>query len=298
MTRWSVVTVLCIFIVLACDKKNYNDGNGIIELKPSPYTSPVWHPNGQLLGFNYTPLKSTDSSGFWLIDANGTNKRRVLNFKVNTPCWSPDGNWLAYSDGSNIFKIFFNGETFDTSQKIQLTTSGKNFFPSWDAQGNSITFDSWDGNQSSGYKIWKMGSDGTNKMLLASGRMPTWKEYIFFVGRDNSGIGIMKINSNNLSEVVKVVSQPPGTHNINNIRIWNGLLFYQLGGTGIYKGVIGSANFSPVNYDPVDEIGFDISAQGKIAFVLYSGRVDAIQGTLWLMNYDGSNKKQLTFNNL
>jgi Tol biopolymer transport system component len=301
------ITTFLILIVFSCHKPKNGDGGVDVPWQiPSPYAEPVWHPNGQILGFRHTPYKLVpnqnpiaylDSAGFWLINADGTNKRRVLNFKLYTPAWSPDGNWLAYSDGATIYKIRFNGSGFDVNQNIPLTNSGKSFFPSWNNTGDSIAFDSWDGGQFSGYKTWKMAAEGSGKSLVAPGRQPRWADnYIYYIGSDSIGVGVLRVNTNGQNPT-KIVNQPNGTQDIGTLRIWNNYLFYQLGGLAIYKGIIGSGNFSSISNDETDQYGMDVSSQGKIAYVLYGGRVNTTQGTIWLMNSDGSGKQQLTFNN-
>jgi len=99
----------------------------------SPYGSSVWHPSGGFIGFNYTPLKQIilsyddkgcltdvtyewelDSSGFWLIDADGTDMRRVLPYGLGEPDWSLNGEWIAFETGAQIYKMRFTGTAFDT----------------------------------------------------------------------------------------------------------------------------------------------------------------------------------------
>ncbi len=296
-----------ILIFLSCNKPKDDGGGTTLPYQiPSPYQQPVWHPNGQILGFthipyklipNQDPVQYIDSTGFWLINADGTNKRRVLNFRLYSPAWSPDGNWLAYSDGAIIYKIRFTGTGFDETQKFPLTNSGKNFFPSWNTTGDSITFDSNEGTNNGSYRTWKMDSDGSGKTVVATGRQPKWADnYIYFIGRDSTGAGIFRVNTSGQNPT-KIVNQPNEPNNIRSLRIWNNYLFYQLDGLGINKGIVNSANFYSISTDQMDDYGFDVSSQGKIAYIFYGGRVTTTQGTIWLMNNDGSGKHQLTFNN-
>ena len=160
MHRYLFVFAIVIFC-FSCRKNNPTGAEcSIPALVPfQPYSDPVWHPNGQLLGFNHTPLTgiepngtapciwysylaNADSTGFYLMNKDGTGFRRVTNFTLSAPSWSPDGNWIAFSLGSNIYKMPFNGSTFDTTQIIQLTTTGGNFYPSWTANSDTIYYDS------------------------------------------------------------------------------------------------------------------------------------------------------------
>lgn len=163
-----------------------------------PYDSPIWHPSGKFIGFNHTPLKSItypygencwgeqhfdrDSTGFWLINVDGTNMRRIFPYKLQNPAWSPDGQWIAFVLNAQIYKMKFTGTVFDTTTLTQLTFEGRNFFPSYSADGQWIVYDTNKENPNGGYRIWKMRNNGTEKSLVIEGRMPCWsndQEWIF-----------------------------------------------------------------------------------------------------------------------
>ncbi len=110
-----------------------------------PYENPVWRPDGTWLAFNYSPIELVippvppcgpayndiypDSTGFYLINANGTGLSRIAKYYVYDASWSPDGNWLAFSYGGRIYKMQFTGYGFDTSHMIPLTDSANDFNP-------------------------------------------------------------------------------------------------------------------------------------------------------------------------
>jgi Tol biopolymer transport system component len=149
----------------------------------SPYDSPIWHPSGQFIGFNHTPLRrieyphgeqcpgvqhfAADSAGFWLINSDGGNMRRIFPYKLQSPAWSPDGNWIAFVVGAQIFKMRFTGMTFDTSTVAQLTFEGRNFFPAWSPDGRWIAFDSNDESPNGMQFLWVMRPDGSLKSRIA-----------------------------------------------------------------------------------------------------------------------------------
>ena len=204
-SRLSFLQLLAItFLLLSgCrDNGNPTDGNppcGGIDpgIVPDPaYDSPIWHPSGQFIGFNHTPLVSIthpygdgcwgeqhfnrDSAGFWLINPDGTNMRRIFPYRLQNPAWSPAGNWIAFSlpggDGVQIFKMQFTGTTFDTNTVTQLTTTGRNFFPAWSPDGQWIAYNKsiCEGPYTCG--IWLMTSRGTNHQFLADyGSYPAWQ---------------------------------------------------------------------------------------------------------------------------
>ncbi|HEY0177538.1 MAG TPA: hypothetical protein VGC08_14240, partial [Pedobacter sp.] len=161
-----------------------SDGICIDDL-PNPTCSyPVWHPNGQLLGFNRMPLKRIipsdqmclgvgysyyqDSTGFWLINKDGTGLRRVTTFQLLSPSWSPDGKWIAFCNGGVIYKMAFDGTNFDTAHIVVLIANGvNNFFPSWNSTGDTIYYLA---QTSTVFDfIFRMSADGTGKSLVDSG---------------------------------------------------------------------------------------------------------------------------------
>ncbi|MDI6779063.1 MAG: hypothetical protein QME25_02530, partial [Bacteroidota bacterium] len=190
---------LILFCTIGCKKSGpvepYKPPCPPIEIvPPSPYDSPIWHPSGDFIGFNHTPLRkihypygehcqgeyefASDSTGFWLINPDGTNKRRIFPYRLHSPAWSPDGEWIAFmipiGSEAHIFKMRFTGTTFDTTTVTQLTFEGRNFFPAWSPDGLWIAYDRSFADASGPGGIWIMKSDGESRRFITSGRMPVW----------------------------------------------------------------------------------------------------------------------------
>lgn len=311
---------LALLIIVFCLTTCKKDGSdkitcAIPAIVPyQPYESPVWHPNGLLLGFNHQPLSGvfengtppctwfmngvkTDSVGFYIMYKDGTGFKRVTNFTLGAPAWSPDGNWLAFSLGSNIFRMRFNGSTFDTSQIIQLTNSGGNFFPSWTANSDSIYYDS-NNNAPAGtsfYSIWKMANNGNGKIQLSStagaiyGRQPFVgsDNRVYYVGLQAEVFSMAKDGSNK----VQLTFNSGGTR---NPRFWNNKFFFENGGV---SSVLSNGSFIQLAKPCAT---YNISINGEIVFSKWDYSITNLNnqaGTLWIMSADGNNKKQLTFNN-
>jgi hypothetical protein len=303
------VLLIYFSVIVSCCKKNNPPGCTIPAIVPfQPYSDPVWHPNGQLIGFNHTPLVGiaptgtapciwyfyfgrSDSTGFYLMNRNGTGFKRVTNFTLSAPSWSPDGNWIAFSLGSNIYKMPFNGSTFDTTQIIQLTTSGGNFYPSWTGNSDTIFFDSNVGTNGGGYYVWKMASDGSGKTGFPNtGREP-------FVGSDAKvyylGLG-GEIYQMNIDGSNQIKYSNNGFASLRP-RYWQGKVFYEGNQIGVVQtmGSVGIQLVTPaVTYD-VSSLGEVVYSKMEYDITKYIKQI----GTLWIMNADGSNKRQLTFNN-
>ena len=303
-------------IVFSCKKDNTNTNAecSLVSSVPlQPYSFPVWHPNSQLLGFNHTPLTgiaaigaepctyyyyggNEDSTGFYLMNKDGTGFKRVTNFKLGAPAWSPDGKWIAFSFGPSIYKMPFNGVTFDTTQIIQLTTIGANFFPSWTANSDTIYYDSNVGTNGVGYYLWKMASDGSGKTGFPNtGRLP-------FVGSDNKvyymglQLEVYSMNKDGSNKMQLTFNgNINGTSTGKNYpKYYNGKVFYQQ--IGLWSV---SINGNPIQLDKPC-VTYDISTNGEIVYSRTDFDVNKYNkqiGTLWIMNADGSIKRQLTFNN-
>jgi hypothetical protein len=55
----------CLITIFGCKKaKQHENECAIPAIVPyQPYSDPVWHPNGQLLGFNHTPQAGVFANG-------------------------------------------------------------------------------------------------------------------------------------------------------------------------------------------------------------------------------------------
>jgi len=291
----------------------------------SPYSDPVWHPSGDIIGFNHRPIKEIhytygydcphqaryiydeDSTGFWLIDADGTNKRRILPYQLTNPAWSPDGNWIAFSRNAQICIMPFDGAEFDTTSIVQLTSEGRNFFPSWSPDGRWIVYDSNKDSPTGLYFIWKIKISGLSKKRIAftpskgEVRLPNWGNdssivHIRHIGigspeifeMDSSGNNVIRITENDDRE-----SYPKYTIDDNSI-VFN-LQSKEFGGSQLWR--INVSNDRMKQLTNSGALNFSLSPYGKIVYVNHDfSRIDETKGTLWVMEADGSNKRQLTHN--
>jgi Tol biopolymer transport system component len=332
-----LVTQISLVIILsACDKSNPVNSNKppCPDIVPTPpYNSPVWHPSGKFIGFNHTPLKritfpygehctavyelNGDSSGFWLINPDGTNQRRIFSYQLQTPAWSPDGQWIAFVGNAQIYKMRFTGTTFDTATVVQLTFEGRNFFPAWSPNGQWIAYNKsiCEGPNTCG--IWLMSLSGQEHRFLAPfGNYPSWHfsgTKVLYATRSVTQSGqvlgdslwLLDVNTNAKSLIIFLGGQnyynrypkysPDGT----KIAFWSSQPSSGSGNLWMMRGDGG--NLRQLTTEGVDDgfgLSFSWSPDGSaIAYTYY--RVDERSnnnGTLWIIDIATGKKRRLTLN--
>jgi WD40 repeat protein len=174
------------------------DGTGLQRLTNTPGHEdfPAWSPDGTQLLFSrsegddgtfvMTVPSGTDAGG---AEPGSGNERRLLDFRVLEPAWSPDGTRIAFGSDHEGFRAIYVMDVADALtgtdaanlRKLSNTRAGENC-PSWSPDGTRITFASWrDGNG----EIYVMAvpdgaaEDGSNRQKLTNDRFedefPAWR---------------------------------------------------------------------------------------------------------------------------
>ncbi len=319
-----------------------DNGNPLTAKKPPcppfltvsrpPYDSPIWHPSGQFIGFNHTPLKRVtypygdlcqgnqefdgDSSGFWLINVDGSNLRRILPYTLQTPTWSPDGQWIAFVGNRRIFKMRFTGSSFDTTTVVQLTNTGSDFFPAWSPDGQWIVFSYSVCNDSVPCGVWLMTQSGTGLRHIARyGSGPSW-----FPHSLNLLYGTRAVLANgqaigdtiwshdlitNSRRIVAVISGPNYDTRHTQINSDSTIIAFTSAQGSIFPSLwimdVNGSNKRKLISEWVD-VSFGVPfcwnpSGSMIVYTHYrSDNYDYASGTLWLVNTRTGERKQLTFN--
>lgn len=93
----------------------------------------AWSPAGHLITY---PVVNGSSAGLYVMGADGRGKRRLTSNDADTPTWSPDGRWIAYSSHSHLRSIRPDGR----EDRLISTGSTSVFDPTWSPDGRRIAF--------------------------------------------------------------------------------------------------------------------------------------------------------------
>ena len=324
LSAFTALIAFLLFYLLSCDD-NPVDKNPpcppFLTVPIPPYDSPAWHPSSEFIGFNHTPLLKitypygehcqgvyeweSEKSGFWLINSDGTNMRRIFPYKLLNPAWSPDGEWIAFvlplGDERHICKMKFTGVTFDTTTFVQLTTEGRNFFPSWSPDGEFIAYNRsiCNGPQTCG--IWIMTKDGNNNRFLSSyGNYPEWysSNNLFYLTRavDNSGNAVGDTLWNftlNINLKQKIAYLNGSNRNIKFLKNKSLIVYWSDGNLWIMDS--SGTNQSKISNQEIDYL-FSVSPSNEVVYTLCDNTWSYENGTLWIIDLLTGEKRQLTFN--
>ena len=325
-----IVRALAFLLPFSCNLLagcSRNEGCSVEYVLPvSPYTNPVWYPDGSMLGFNHLPLQSlskssdgdcpaayaysyfTDSVGFWLVNRDGSHMRRLTNFELEDPSWSPDGKWIAFSYRDQICKAPFNGITFDTTKIFQLTNGPSSHFnPNWSISGDTIYFDSDEDDLNRPYRVYKMAADGSGQLNIGTSgpdsiysREPycTPDNQILHIRGDSFSTHVFAMDAN--GDHVRQLTFNISPHiYIKNPRCFGTKVYYE--DFGIWSANMDGSALQMIA--PYSNYGFSIAKDGTIAYIKLdlsdnstNSILDGTHGVIWIMNPDGSNQRQLTFN--
>jgi len=139
---------------------------------------PVFSPDGRRILYASGPVASRaynmpQKRDIYTIKVSGEDRIRLTHNDLdeNEPAYSPDGKFIVFVRGDNIFRMKSDG----TAQK-QLTHDGENYSPVFSPDGKQIAFVSTrDGNA----EIYIMNSDGSSQKRLTKNNIadvsPVWR---------------------------------------------------------------------------------------------------------------------------
>ena len=138
------------------------DGSGLQPLTTNAETVafPYWSPDGTRIA--YLCCVGFDSS-LWVMNADGSENRRLTMGRSGSPAWSPDGRQIAYDD-HDAGAIWIIGADGEGAVRLADNSGGA----SWSPDGRKILFFSWRDfpDQEQRNELYVMDADGSNQVRL------------------------------------------------------------------------------------------------------------------------------------
>lgn len=311
-----IITLIFIILLISLFSCSENPIKSPISAQPA-YPSidayPNWSPDGKhIIYYHYGIMQinnggsshiDPDSAGLWMVNSDGTNPHLILRGSSINSDWSLDSEGIVFVKDAQIYKCIVVGNSVDNSSIVQLTFEGRNFLPSWSPDGEWIVYDS-DYDSPNGMNfIWKMKSDGSQKRPIAFEptvgeiRMPDWSSnsnlivHIRYIGNGTPEIFTMDTSGSNPIQLTN-------NHNFNNFPK------YSPGGLKIVfetnsesQQVIWITNNDGTNPQKViygRQPSWSPDGKKIVFSNTYAGTINDA-GTLWTIDIDGTNLKQITF---
>ena len=138
----------------------------------------AWSPDGTRIVYAHTWSAADGEDGIWVVAADGSSEPSHLVGRGSAPDWSPDGTTIAYAndtgdlwlmdaDGSNPRKLSATGQHEELSAWFETGHA-------WSPDGTQIVFAGSPQGEGSG-GIWIIGADSENVGQVSSeGFAPDW----------------------------------------------------------------------------------------------------------------------------
>jgi len=142
-------------------------------------SQPTWSGDGERLAFRNNS-RSGQPTIYWMFKDGtfadgGTNPEAVTrDVEAGYPAWSPDGQYVTYMVGSDIWLAEWDQRGFGAQQ---LTTAGPNADPAWSPDSQWLVFESW--RDAAQHDLYRMSFTGAQVTRLTNDAaldyQPAWR---------------------------------------------------------------------------------------------------------------------------
>ncbi len=293
---------------------NTDDGGYSLETNyPCPYDTPAWSKDGGTILFHLNKIDTlsysgyyntnSDSSGIYRINTDGTGMQLLFNHRPSSIDFAPNNEWAVWAASGRVFRGgFANGKIKNDNMNLHHLTF-KGSYPAVSPDNKWIAYSN---NDKGG--IWIMDINGGNKRIVINdaGSMDWYCDgnNLLHIGPRNE-VFLTLISDTTDSQRLTSFNQPDFYASDNRYPKFSPdcrvIAFYHNKHGNGRPGQICRINSDGSNFTALTTYGgtkFDWSPDGKqIVYVRHNGwKFDRDNGTLWIMNADGSDKSQLTFN--
>ena len=261
----------------------------------------VWSPDGSRIAYN-------DGRSLYVLNADGSNSQRVVVARcgvIPSPVWSPDGTRISYEGRGYIVIV-----DVETGRSVSIFDSAK---PMWSPDGTGIAY-----TNSGGHGIFVSDPDGTNRQQLSADRVSrfAWSPdgaRIAYIGQlptvqsYSPSLYVTDSDGRNRQQLVSGLGVVFFTDDVDEGLAWSpdsSRIAYRSGGINVIGAdgtnpqkleesfrVRGRMAWSPdgtrITYTNYTEIA---NSYGHI----YRGGSLYSAGGIWVIDADGTNKRQLT----
>ena len=283
-----IALFVCLLLALqiSCTKKELDPPVDTLDvtLLAEGGLSPAWSPDGKEIAYIY------DYENLYLMNSDGSNKRELATDIMESPIWSPSGDYILYTGYSPstlwvLIRIYAN----EDNRTILCGDTTKPHLASWSPDGQKIVFTTWNG------ILAVMNADGTNLHTLIANvnthQTPRWSpdmnRLLFTAGFDNDrDMYFIDSGGSNLIRLsIDSVYESDVQFSIDGTKVFfrgNGDIFsVNCDGSGLIN-LTGGQSHNTSN--------FQLSPDGtKVAFTTFRDGEDA----LYIMASDGSGQQRL-----
>jgi Tol biopolymer transport system component len=132
---------------------------------------PCWSPNGLAIAFQSYGRTQKNIFAIWIINSDGSNQHQFVdpaNAGDQTPKWSRDGKFIAWTHGNQLWVADGNGR--NARPLTQEAAKEWEYICDWSPDMKTVAYlrcDKYDSQLP--YKIWLIDADGNNQRILGEG---------------------------------------------------------------------------------------------------------------------------------